>query len=181
LAQAAAACDVSRFVGVGTCFEYDLSQGNLSIDTPLDPKTTYAAAKVATFLTLNQFLRTQGVSFLWARLFYLYGSGDDPRRLMPYLHKKMQNGEVADLTSGNQIRDYMDVADAAKMLLQDTFDEVQGATNISSGKGITVRELAEKVADKYGRRDLLNFGARPDNLTDPPCVIGIRQNKRNPV
>ena len=58
---------------------------------------------------------------------------------------------------------------------------MQGATNISSGKDITVRELAEKVADKYGRRDLLNFGARPDNLTDPPCVIGIRQNKRNPV
>lgn len=174
LAKAAAKCKVSRFVGVGTCFEYDLSAGELTIDTPLRPQTTYAAAKAATFLTLDKFLRSQGISFLWARLFYLYGAGEDARRLVAYLHQKMQKGEVADLTSGNQIRDYMNVADAAKMLLDDTFGTIQGPTNIASGKGITVRELAETIADGYGRRDLLNFGARAENLTDPPCVIGLR-------
>jgi dTDP-6-deoxy-L-talose 4-dehydrogenase (NAD+) len=39
---------------------------------------------------------------------------------------------------------------------------------------VTVRELAERIADEYGRRDLLRFGARPDNLVDPPCVVGVR-------
>ena len=29
-------------------------------------------------------------------------------------------------------------------------------------------QLAERIADEYGRRDLLRFGARPDNLADPP-------------
>ena len=38
--------------------------------------------------------------------------------------------------------------------------------------GSAVRELAEQIADEYGRRDLLKFGARPDNLIDPPCVVG---------
>ena len=42
------------------------------------------------------------------------------------------------------------------------------------GAGITVRALAEQIADEYGRRDLLRFGARPDNLVDPPVlVIGV--------
>ena len=39
---------------------------------------------------------------------------------------------------------------------------------------MTVRELAERIADEFGRRDLLRFGARPDNPVDPPCVVGIR-------
>jgi hypothetical protein len=33
--------------------------------------------------------------------------------------------------------------------------------------------LAEQIADEYGRRDLLRFGARPDSPADPPCVIGV--------
>ena len=50
----------------------------------------------------------------------------------------------------------------------------QGPINICSGKPVTVREVAEAIADEFGRRDLLRFGARADNLLDPPCVVGIR-------
>jgi dTDP-6-deoxy-L-talose 4-dehydrogenase (NAD+) len=174
MAQGAAQAGVRRIVGVGTCFEYDLSLGHLSSDARLDPITPYAAAKAATFMTLNQWLPLQGIEFLWARLFYLYGKGEDTRRLVPYLHQQMQAGAVADLTSGTQVRDFMDVEDAADLLLVDAFGDRQGSVNICGGQGITVRQLAETIADQYGRRDLLNFGARADNLTDPPCVVGIR-------
>ena len=174
MAQGAAQAGVRRFVGIGTCFEYDLSLGHLAPDARLDPVTPYAAAKAAAYMTLNQWLPLQGVDFLWARLFYLYGQGEDARRLVPYLHQQMQAGAVADLTSGAQIRDFMDVDDAAALLVADAFSDRVGASNIASGQGITVRELAETIADGYGRRDLLNFGARADNLTDPPCVVGLR-------
>lgn len=174
LARGAAQAGVRKFVGVGTCFEYDLRPGELTTQTALDPVTPYAAAKASAFMTLNQYLPLQGVDFLWARLFYLYGQGEDPRRLVPYLHQQMQAGERADLTSGTQVRDFMDVDAAAALLLEDAFSDRSGASNIASGQGITVRALAEGIADQYGRRDLLNFGARPDNLTDPPCVIGLR-------
>lgn len=174
LAKGAAQAGVRRFVGVGTCFEYDLTVGELCTNTALDPLTPYAAAKAAAFLALNQLAPQMGMEFLWARLFYLYGQGEDPRRLVPYLHQQMQAGEQADLTSGTQLRDFMDVDDAASLLLDDTFSGRTGASNIASGRGITVRALAERIADQYDRRDLLNFGARPDNLTDPPVVIGLR-------
>lgn len=177
LARGAAQAGVRRFVGVGTCFEYDLSGGHLSTRTPLDPLTPYAAAKASAFLTLNAWLPLADVSFLWARLFYLHGAGEDPRRLVPYLHQQMQKGEAADLTSGQQVRDFMDVDDAARLLIADAQSEATGVTNIASEQGITVRALAERIADQYGRRDLLNFGARPDNLTDPPCVIGLREEE----
>ncbi|MDA8747178.1 NAD(P)-dependent oxidoreductase [Litoreibacter sp.] len=174
MAKGAAVAKLRRFVGVGTCFEYDLSVGELSVDTPLAPDTPYAAAKVATYTMLKSWFATAQVDFLWARLFYLYGAREDPRRLVPYLHAQMQSGRSADLTSGAAVRDYLDVEIAADMLAKDVTGTRIGATNICGGKGITIRTLAEEIADKYGRRDLLNFGARSDNLTDPPVVIGLR-------
>jgi nucleoside-diphosphate-sugar epimerase len=174
LAGGAVRGGVKRFVGVGTCFEYDLSGGQLCVDTPLDPKTPYAAAKVAAFTMLKAWMAENRTEFLWARLFYLYGAREDPRRLVPYLHTQLSNGQVADLGGGSAIRDYMDVDEAANLLVSDALSLRQGETNICSGKGITIRVLAEQIADEYARRDLLNFGARPDNLTDPPVVVGVR-------
>ena len=53
LAKGAVNANVSRFVGIGTCFEYDLKEGYLSTDTPLRPLTPYAAAKASAFITLS--------------------------------------------------------------------------------------------------------------------------------
>lgn len=174
LAQGAADAKVRRFVGIGTCFEYDLTVGHLSPDTKLNPETPYASAKAATYCLMQQWLPFKGVSFLWARLFYLYGKDEDQRRLVPYLHQQLSAGEPALLTSGEQIRDFMDVDDAARLMLSDAFSDREGATNICSGEEISVRSLCEKIADQYSRRDLLQFGARESNLTDPPCVVGVR-------
>ncbi len=175
--QLAAACvraGVQRFVGIGSCSEYDMSCGYLSIDTPLRPSTLYAAAKAAAFLFLSMLLPQQGVSFAWARPFYLYGEGEDDRRLVPYLRARLSAGEPAELSSGTQIRDYLDVAEAGEMIATLALGPVTGPVNICSGTAQTVRELAEKIADEYGRRDLLHFGARADNVFDPPCVVGVR-------
>lgn len=175
LSKGVAEAGVRRFVGIGTCFEYDLSGGILSVDTPLRPRTPYAGTKAAAFVALSQYLPQMGVEFLWCRLFYLYGDGEDPRRLVPYLHSKLAAGEPAELTNGNQIRDFLDVRQASWIIVDSALSEKQGAINICSGAPITVRQLAEQIADKYGRRDLLKFGARADNLVDPPCVLGVNQ------
>lgn len=173
LAQGAARARVRRFCGVGTCFEYELSAGMLSVDTPLRPSTPYAGAKAAAFQALSTWLPLQPMEFVWCRLFYLYGEGEDARRLVPYLHKMLAAGEPVLLTSGRQIRDFLDVREAGQRLAQAALGGVQGPVNIASGTPITVRQLAEQIADGYGRRDLLRFGAREDNLVDPPCVVGI--------
>lgn len=174
MAKGAAQAGVKRLVGVGTCFEYDLTGGVLSIETPLRPLTPYAGAKAAAFLALSQCLPIQGVEFAWCRLFYLHGEGEDSRRLVPYLRFKLAAGEPAELTNGKQIRDFLDVREAGRMIAETALGHEQGPVNICSGTPITVRQLAEQIADEYGCRDLLKFGARPDNLIDPPCVVGVR-------
>jgi nucleoside-diphosphate-sugar epimerase len=174
LARGAAQAKIRRFIGIGTCFEYDLSAGHLSIQTALRPTTPYAEAKAAAFTQLSQLLPQQGIEFAWCRLFYLYGERENERRLVPYLRSKLMAGEHAELSSGEQIRDYLDVRDAGRMIVEAALGTAQGPVNICSGVAVTIRQLAEQIADEYGRRDLLRFGARPDNLIDPPCVVGLR-------
>ncbi len=178
MAEGAAEAGVRRVVGVGTCFEYDFTDGYLHPDTALAPATPYAAAKAAAYTMLNAYLPARGVSFLWARLFYLYGPREDSRRLVPHLHQQLGAGAAADLTSGAQLRDFMDVRDAARLLVEDAMGTRSGATNICSETPITIRALAEGIADQYGRRDLLKFGARADNLTDPAMIVGRRERKQ---
>ena len=53
-AKGAAAAAVRRFVGIGTCFEYELISGRLSTETALKPQTPYASSKAAAFLELSK-------------------------------------------------------------------------------------------------------------------------------
>jgi len=174
LAKAFVEAGGRRFIGIGTCFEYDTDQCLLSINTPLNPKSIYAASKSSAFQLLTQIFSVSEVEFSWCRLFYLYGDGEDTRRLVAYIKQKLSIGETVELTSGNQIRDFLDVQDAAKMIVEESLGSLQGPINICSGIPITIRQIAENIADHFGRRDLLKFGARPDNLIDPPCVVGVK-------
>ena len=173
LAKGAIYSGVKKFVGIGTCFEYDLSGGVLSASTPLHPITPYASAKAAAYLTLSQWFHVKKIDFTWCRLFYLFGEGEDSRRLAPYLRSRLKENKIVELTSGDQVRDFMDVADAGKLISKVALNKSIGAINICSGVPITVREFSENIAAEYGSMDLLRFGARPDNIVDPPCVVGI--------
>jgi len=174
LASGAIKAGIKRFVGIGTCFEYDLEVGDLSIKTPLKPRTAYAIAKTKLYKILLELLPSQSIEFCWGRLFYLYGEGENEKRLVSYLHKKLSKGQAAELSSGEQIRDFLNVTEAGKIIAKLAMSNQIGAINICSGIPITVRQLAEQIADKYGRRDLLRFGLRKDNLTDPKKVVGIK-------
>lgn len=173
LAQGALAAGVRRFVGVGTCFEYDVNYGVLSTATPLLPRTAYASAKVAAYLTLSSYFAASDCQFAWARLFYLYGPGERPARLVPHLHACLAAGEPVALSSGRQIRDYLPVTEAGARIAALALSAHTGAVNVCSGEPITIRQLATDIAAGYGRVDLLRFGARPDNPFDPPCVLGV--------
>jgi len=160
-----------RFIGIGTCFEYDLTGGEISSETPLKPLTTYGVCKAATFHSLSLLFAANSTEFLWCRLFYLYGVGERSSRLVPYIRDRISAGQPALLGSGTQVRDYLDVQVAAKLIVEQALGAACGEKNICSGAPISVRELAERVADEYQRRDLLVFGAREDSPLDPPVVV----------
>jgi len=177
LAQGAQAAGVEQFQCIGTCFEYDLTTEALSRhvplapDAPLDPATAYGAAKAAAFFALSR--QSGPMAVAWSRLFYLHGEGEDPRRLVPYVHAQLAKGEAVELTSGSQWRDFLDVAEAGRQIAEVTRQRLTGPLNICSGQPVTVAALAQSIARDYSRPDLVHLGARPDRADDPPYVVGV--------
>ena len=170
LARGAASAKVARFIGIGTCLEYEVSEFGVSIRTPLKPSNTYASTKASLFTTCSAYFPSRSVEFVWCRLFNLYGEGENERRLMPYIRKKILNGEVAELTEGKQIRDYMEVSQAGAKIAEIALGRRVGPFNICSGSSTTIRDFAEKIADEYGRRDLLSFTKKDERLEGPPYI-----------
>lgn len=173
LAKGAVRAGVSHVIGIGTCMEYRLPGESLSVDAPLEPANFYAACKVAAYHMMREWLALHGTRFSWCRLFYLHGEGEHPDRIGAYLHRRLQAGERADLSAGTQVRDFLDVRDAGAMIANVVDSGQTGVINICSGTPLTVRAFAERIADGYGRRDLLSFGGHAPRPSDPAAVVGV--------
>lgn len=173
LARAANTAGVKKFVGIGTCAEYAESDEPKTIHTPLSPKLLYPICKAACYSVLEEYFDDKPTEFAWARMFFLYGNREDPRRFVPYLRSRLSIGEPAELTSGEQIRDFMNASDAAEILVNIAYGNLKGPLNVCSGNPISVRELALTIAKEYRAEHCLKFGAREPNLLDPPYIVGV--------
>lgn len=171
----------SRFVGVGTCLEYDTRCGYLSESVPLAPTSLYASCKAALYFAASSWARNRGLSFAWARLFYQYGPGEDPRRLIPSVVNALLTGRQIALTSGMQVRDYLHVDDVASAITKLVLGRAQGAFNVGSGRPIRIRDLAKIVERQVGRHDLLRVGDLPDPEDEPPFICANNARLRENV
>jgi nucleoside-diphosphate-sugar epimerase len=172
LARAFLERDGERLVGAGSCAEYEWNDGTLSEDrTPLRPRSLYGAAKNTVRELWEAAAAVTGAQVAWPRLFFLYGPGEHPERLVPSVARLVLAGEPAPCTTGVQRRDFAFVDDTAAVLAALVDGHVTGPVNVGSGVSLPVRELAEAVAREAGRPDLLRLGAiqapagEPEELT----------------
>jgi nucleoside-diphosphate-sugar epimerase len=159
-----------RIVVAGTSAEYDWRYGYCTEDvTPLAPTTLYGTAKHALHLMLEQFATQVGISCAWARLFFLYGPFERPGRLVSTVVEGLRDGRQVPCTHGTQLRDFLHVADAGDALAAVADSDVRGAINIASGEPVSVKQIVDRIALRFGRQDLVRFGAIES--TDAPFVI----------
>lgn len=170
--------DCASVAMTGTCAEYDTDQGWLHEDTPLRPRTLYAASKASASLLAQQLAKGSRTNVAWARVFYPYGPFEDHRRAVPALITHLLEGRRFAASSGEQVRDYIyatDVADAFVTLID---RNATGSFNVSSGTPITVRGLMETIGDRLGRRELIDFGAATARGWEPRFICGDNSRLR---
>ncbi len=181
LLRAFAAAGGGRAVFAGSCFEYDHSEGMCSeTETRCAPTTRYGACKLALSEVVT---RPPGdLSTAWGRIFYLYGPGEHPSRLVPSVIESLLRDQPARCTHGRQLRDYLHVADVASAFAAILDGEVEGTVNIGSGEEVTVRALVEMIADAVGApRSMLEFGAIAAAPGDSPRVVADVRRLRDEV
>lgn len=170
LARELAGGPCERFVGTGTCFEYDTSQGYLSEESATGPRHLYSACKLATFEMLSRYAPLQQMQMAWVRPFYQYGPYESRGRLVPEIVTALLRGETARATEGTEVRDYLHVADVGRAVAAAALSRVQGAVNIGSGTPVTTRKIVETVASACGRPDGVEFGALPSRPGEPTFI-----------
>jgi nucleoside-diphosphate-sugar epimerase len=171
MVQAFHAAGGKRIVVSGTCAEYDWNFTHLSEDsTPTKPRNLYGKSKNYFREKLLHFSKETGLSSAWGRIFFVYGPGEDKRRLVASVITSLLAQLPAECTHGEQKRDYLHVQDVADALVALLSSEVQGTVNIGSGRAIRVKDLISAVADKLNGKDLIRLGARQAPPDDPPCL-----------
>jgi UDP-glucuronate decarboxylase len=170
--------ECSRFVAAGTCFEYDLTGEVLSETSPLRPHDLYGGCKKSLHEVAQEFSSLTGVSVVTPRIFYSYGPLEDARRLVPSITQALLRGEVAKATPGEQVRDYLHVADIASAIWTVAQSEATGAVNVASGEAVTIAQIARKIAERLGRSAQLQLGALSYRDGEPMHILGDSRKLR---
>lgn len=152
LADAFARAGGRRFVALGTCIERDGT-------------TLYGRCK----LELFEALEARGRSFAWPRIYFVYGPGDRPGRLVPHILETFARGEPAGPTYGGLKRDYVHVDDLAAQIVRIASSDATGSIDTGTGAATSLSDIFRTAAELFGDPAL---ALANDRLAeDQPAVI----------
>lgn len=163
-------------VVAGSCFEYGMQSGSLSEEIEPHPGNPYGFAKNVLRAQLEYLKEAYPFQLTWARLFYLYGTGQSENSLLPQLRQAVERGDRAfGMSGGEQLRDYLPVEEAASYLVSLALKRQDvGTVNVCSGDPISVRRLVEGWVKENDWSITLNLGRYPYPDYEPMAFWGDR-------
>ncbi len=141
------------------------------------PLSTYAASKAAQEIAALQAHRNSGVRVVCTRSFNHSGSAQTGDYVIPSLVARalrIRAGVEQTLKLGNDvIRDYLHVDDVVRAYLALLERGTPGDVyNVSSGRGVSVRQLATDVLLRVGATADISTDVALQRATDLPVLVG---------
>lgn len=150
------------FVNTGSFAEFRYGNGDF------DAAYLYTASKTAFRSFVDYYSHLCGYKYITAIPYSVYGGKMTVKRLMDYIKESMDAKNPVDMTLGEQVLDFIHVDDIAGffthvLLNLDKVLSVPNATDfhLGTGRGTSIRELAEIIESKYGKKCNINWGGRP--------------------
>ena len=187
LLQLAKEAGVKQVVAAGTCLEY--ASSGLLPDAPwtekhaplclenssLESNDAYGATKAAGGIMLRTLARELALPLWYLRLASLYGPGDDPEKFLPAALNSACKGRPFEMTSGEQVREWLHLDDAVSALLKAVEQDAPkegGLVNIGIGEGVKLKDLVLKLY-QLAKADpqLIKFGARPYGVNEAHYLV----------
>jgi len=168
---------VSTFIFASTCAVYgEPVKIPIGEDHPLNPKSPYAATKIAGEAFVQAYGNLYGYRPVILRFFNVYG----PRQSKAYAGvitefvKKATRGEPPIIFGdGEQTRDFVHVKDVTKAIINALdSDNASGIYNIGSGVAITINDLAHLILKLAGKTNV-------EPVHEPPRPGDIKHSQAN--
>lgn len=154
--------ECKKFVGIGSQSEYGNFENKIDENYPINPKTAYAATKVASLTILKSFCEINDIEWYWFRLFPVFGPHETEKWLIPSLIKNIFTQDSMDFTPGEQKLAYLYVGECAKAIeMPINITGKSGIYNVCSNNPLSLKELVTMIRDKIKPTFKLNFGNLP--------------------
>lgn len=182
LVRAFALAGGRRALLAGSCAEYRWDGSTCDeTSSTLEPSSRYGRAKDAARRASEELACKYGLSLAWGRIFFTFGPGEPAARLVPSIARRVLDGSPAEMTHGEQVRDWLyveDLADACGALLDSA---VEGPVNVASGQGRSLREIALETARAAGDAGLVLPGAIAAPAGEPQRIVARAQRLHDEV
>jgi GDP-4-dehydro-6-deoxy-D-mannose reductase len=185
-ALTAAAAEDVRVLIVGSAEEYgahDRSAYPIAESAELRPLTAYAVGKAAQELIALQAFRGSAMQVVCTRSFNHSGVGQADAYLLPTLVTRVRalprSGGTLRIGNGTVVRDFLHVADVVDAYMALLDKGVAGEVyNVSSGDGMTIRDLAARVLKRAGVTADISSDSALLRPIDVPIMIGDNSKLR---
>ena len=152
---------------------------------PLSPRSCYPEGKKAAETMCASFAQQYGLNVKVARLAHTYGPGmsvDDGRVQADFLRDVINDRNIVMKSEGKPIRTYTYVSDAVAAIFRILLDSDKMVYNISSPEStVSIRQLAETLADAYAERDnqvVMDLPKETKDTGAAPFTLGILNSDR---
>jgi nucleoside-diphosphate-sugar epimerase len=158
--KSAVQAGIKRLIVTGTSLEFGMQYGPLAENGITLPTTTYGLAKDTLRKSLQLLQVEIPFNLQWARLFYMYGEGQNSNSLIAQLDRAIrEERSIFDMSKGEQLRDYLPVTQVAAYLSSLVkIEACTGVINICSGSPVSVRSLVEARCEELSSMIKLNLG-----------------------
>ena len=134
---------------------------------PTRPTTYYGASKLAAEQYVKLFANREDVACSVLRMPAVYGPGDAvARALGNFVRAAAANEPLSIHGDGGDLRDLLYVSDAAEAIAIALSRRSRGVYNVGSGRGYSIREMAEAVCRVAGRASHINWHPRARERVD---------------
>jgi len=169
-----------RVSSPSTCLIYPSSMSVYGIaetfpiteDNRLAPISPYGVHKMITEQLIAMYSRHFGVSASIVRFSSIYGIGLR-KQLLWDACQKMFAGNPVLMGSGEEVRDWLHVEDAAALLFAATAnaDSTCPVVNGGTGIGVSVRDIVSQLAESLSPQSAKPLFSGPTRAGDPGCYI----------
>ncbi len=128
--------------------------GRLDENAPLDPPSLYGISKLLAEQLCADHAEQQQLPTTILRIFNPYGPRQPASFLIPYLIAQLATGQPLMLQTPGVVRDFVHIADVVNALRLCGEREEPGLRifNVGTGVGMSVREVAARIAQQIGIR-----------------------------
>lgn len=165
--QSAKAANIKKILLCSTFKEYGASAADFDFiptTAPLKPTTPFACSRVSAFYAAQAFVDQHQIDIDYIRFFNVYGEGENALDLWTALKNAALANKDLNMTGGEQIRDYIDVAEVVKQLevisSEENVNKIK-VRHIASGQPIKLKDFTDYWWKHWAAQGKINYGVLP--------------------